>query len=78
MWVRVPFGRQKLVGINSGGSGLVGSRLERLKPILEVLDTRPVLDTAVLECCCDGQLSITTTRLERCSPTALPQKAMRM
>jgi primosomal protein N' (replication factor Y) (superfamily II helicase) len=46
--VRVPFGRQRLVGIvlETGGSSDLPS--ERLKSILEVLDPRPILDTAAL------------------------------
>ena len=46
--VRVPFGRQRLVGIvlETASSSEVPS--ERLKPILEVLDPRPILDTAAL------------------------------
>jgi len=46
--VRVPFGRQRLVGIvlETGGSSELPS--ERLKSILEVLDPRPILDTAAL------------------------------
>ena len=46
--VRVPFGRQRLIGIvmaNAAGSEVAPARL---KPVLEVLDREPVLDTAAL------------------------------
>ena len=49
MRVRVPFGRQKLVGIVFEIAAASDLPLERLKPILEVLDSRPVLDSAALE-----------------------------
>ena len=49
MRVRVPFGRQKLVGIVMEAAESSDLPVERLKPILEVLDPRPVLDTAALE-----------------------------
>jgi primosomal protein N' (replication factor Y) len=49
MRVRVPFGRQKLVGIVMEAAASSDLPIERLKPILEVLDSRPVLDTAALE-----------------------------
>jgi primosomal protein N' (replication factor Y) len=45
----VPFGRQKLVGIVMEAAASSDLPIERLKPILEVLDSRPVLDTAALE-----------------------------
>jgi primosomal protein N' (replication factor Y) (superfamily II helicase) len=46
--VRVPFGRQRLIGVVTDAAS--GSELpaERLKPILEVLDEKPVLDDAML------------------------------
>jgi primosomal protein N' (replication factor Y) (superfamily II helicase) len=46
--VRVPFGRQRLIGILAAVAE--GSQLpaQRLKPILEVLDPRPLLDPSVL------------------------------
>jgi primosomal protein N' (replication factor Y) len=47
--VRVPFGRQKLVGIVMEAAASSDIPVEKLKPILEVLDPRPVLDTAALE-----------------------------
>jgi primosomal protein N' (replication factor Y) len=49
MRVRVPFGRQRLVGIvmETGDSSELPP--ERLKPILEVLDPSPLLDSAALE-----------------------------
>jgi primosomal protein N' (replication factor Y) len=46
--VRVPFGRQRLVGIVLEIAGSSDLPAERLKPILEVLDPRPILDTAAL------------------------------
>jgi primosomal protein N' (replication factor Y) (superfamily II helicase) len=49
MRVRVPFGRQKLVGIVMEAAASSELPVERLKPILEVLDPRPVLDTSALE-----------------------------
>jgi primosomal protein N' (replication factor Y) len=49
MRVRVPFGRQKLVGIVIEAAAASDLPLERLKPILEVLDSRPVLDKSALE-----------------------------
>jgi primosomal protein N' (replication factor Y) (superfamily II helicase) len=49
MRVRVPFGRQKLVGIVIEAAAASDLPLERLKPILEVLDSRPVLDASALE-----------------------------
>ena len=46
--VRVPFGRQRLVGLVMATSASSELPLERLKPILEVLDREPVLDEAAL------------------------------
>ena len=48
MRVRVPFGRQRLVGIVMERADSSDLPLERLKPILEVLDSRPVLDASAL------------------------------
>ena len=48
MRVRVPFGRQKLVGIVMERADSSDLAEERLKPILEVLDPRPVLDASAL------------------------------
>ena len=48
MRVRVPFGRQKLVGIVMEVATSSDVPEEKLKPILEVLDARPVLDTSAL------------------------------
>jgi primosomal protein N' (replication factor Y) len=47
--VRIPFGRQRRVGVITALAGDTEVPVERLKPILEVLDTHPVLDTALLE-----------------------------
>ncbi len=46
--VRVPFGRQRLVGLVMGIAEGSDVPAERLKPILEVLDPVPVLDTAAV------------------------------
>jgi len=48
MRVRVPFGRQKLVGIVMEAASSTDIAEDRLKPILDVLDTRPVLDASAL------------------------------
>jgi primosomal protein N' (replication factor Y) len=48
MRVRVPFGRQKLVGIVMETASSSELAPERLKPVLEVLDARPVLDASAL------------------------------
>lgn len=48
MRVRVPFGRQKLVGIVMEAAHSSDIPPERLKPIIEVLDSRPVLDASAL------------------------------
>ena len=47
--VRVPFGRQRLVGVVVASADTSEVPPGRLKPILEVLDSRPVLDAAALE-----------------------------
>ncbi|HEY0767912.1 MAG TPA: primosomal protein N', partial [Steroidobacteraceae bacterium] len=47
--VRVPFGRRRLVGVVMASADTSQVPPGRLKPILEVLDTRPVLDPAALE-----------------------------
>ena len=46
--VRVPFGRRRLVGVVVARAPTSELAAERLKPILEVLDAEPVLDTALL------------------------------
>ena len=48
MRVRVPFGRQQLVGIVMEVATSTDVPREKLKPILEVLDAVPVLDAAAL------------------------------
>jgi len=48
MRVRVPFGRQKLVGIVMETASSTDIPEDRLKSILEVLDSRPVLDASAL------------------------------
>ena len=47
--VRVPFGRQRLVGVVVASADTSEVPPGRLKPILEVLDPKPVLDAAALE-----------------------------
>jgi primosomal protein N' (replication factor Y) len=49
MRVRVPFGRRRLIGVVMGVTDSSELPPERLKPILEVLDARPVLDGPTLE-----------------------------
>ncbi|HSY09155.1 MAG TPA: primosomal protein N' [Steroidobacteraceae bacterium] len=46
--VRVPFGRQRLIGVVTGEAASSDIPAERLKPILEVLDAEPVLDPSML------------------------------
>jgi len=46
--VRVPFGRQRLIGVVTEEAASSDIAPERLKPILEVLDAEPVLDAAML------------------------------
>lgn len=48
MRVRVPFGRQRLVGLIMATAESSDVAADRLKPIIEVLDGRPVLDPAAL------------------------------
>jgi primosomal protein N' (replication factor Y) (superfamily II helicase) len=48
MRVRVPFGRQKLIGIVIEAASSTDIAEDRLKSILEVLDSRPVLDASAL------------------------------
>ena len=47
--VRVPFGRQRLVGLVVGHAATSELPIDRLKPVLEVLDTDPVLDSSAVE-----------------------------
>jgi primosomal protein N' (replication factor Y) len=46
--VRVPFGRQRLIGLVTGIAASSELPTERLKPILEVLDRTPIADAGVL------------------------------
>jgi primosomal protein N' (replication factor Y) len=46
--VRVPFGSQRLIGLVVEIASSSDLPAERLKPILEVLDSRPILDTPAL------------------------------
>jgi primosomal protein N' (replication factor Y) (superfamily II helicase) len=47
--VRVPFGRQRLVGVIQSLADSSELPREKLKPIFEVIDAEPVIDTRVLE-----------------------------
>jgi primosomal protein N' (replication factor Y) len=47
--VRVPFGRQRRVGVIHSHAARSELPLEKLKPVLEVLDPEPVVDARVLE-----------------------------
>jgi primosomal protein N' (replication factor Y) (superfamily II helicase) len=46
--VRVPFGRQRLIGMVTEEGASSDIAPERLKPIIEVLDAEPVLDASML------------------------------
>ena len=48
MRVRVPFGRQRLIGLVVGTAESSDLPAERLRPILAVLDERPLIDAAAL------------------------------
>jgi primosomal protein N' (replication factor Y) len=47
--VRVPFGRQRLVGVIHSNADRSNLPRDKLKPILEVIDAEPVLDARELE-----------------------------
>ncbi len=47
--VRVPFGRQQLVGVVHSLAASSELPAEKLKPLIEVLDAEPVIDAGVLE-----------------------------
>ena len=47
--VRVPFGRQRLVGVVHSLADSSPLPFEKLKPLLEVIDAQPVVDAAVME-----------------------------
>src|SRR5207253_3892367 len=47
--VRLPYGRRRLVGVIVASTETSDLPPGRLKPILEVLDSRPVLDREALE-----------------------------
>jgi primosomal protein N' (replication factor Y) len=47
--VRVPFGRQRLVGVVHSLAATSQLPAEKLKPLLEVLDAEPVIDAGILE-----------------------------
>jgi primosomal protein N' (replication factor Y) (superfamily II helicase) len=49
MRVRVPFGRRRLIGTVVEVAGSSELPVERLKPILEVLDPKPLFDAGALE-----------------------------
>src|SRR6185312_9594098 len=65
--VRVPFGRQRLIGIameTASGSDLP---YERLKPVLEKLDSQPLFDPAALALL-GWAADYYHTRSAKCSP----------
>jgi len=47
--VRVPFGRRSLVGLVMAEADTSDLPVDRLKPVLEVLDSEPVLDRSAIE-----------------------------
>ncbi len=47
--VRVPFGRQRLVGVVHSWAESSDVPREKLKPLLEILDAEPVIDAGVME-----------------------------
>ena len=47
--VRVPFGRQRLIGIIHAFAAASDIPREKLKPVLEIIDAEPVLDERVME-----------------------------
>jgi primosomal protein N' (replication factor Y) len=47
--VRVPFGRQRLVGIVHSLAGSSAVPAEKLRPLIEVIDAEPIIDAQVLE-----------------------------
>jgi primosomal protein N' (replication factor Y) len=47
--VRVPFGRQRLIGVVHSWADASEVPAEKLKPLLEVIDAEPVIDAGVLE-----------------------------
>ena len=47
--VRVPFGRQRLVGVVHSWAASSDVPREKLKPLLEILDAEPVIDAGVME-----------------------------
>ena len=49
MRVRVPFGRQRLIGVVMAKAASSQIAPGRLKPVLEVLDAEPVLDQSALD-----------------------------
>ncbi len=74
MRVRVPFGRQSLVGVIMATAASSDLPAERLKPILSVIDTRPVLDPpalALLEWAADYYLHPIGEALAAALPKAL-------
>ena len=49
MRVRVPFGRQRLIGVVHSVTTTSDLPKEKLKPLLEVIDTAPVIDAQVMQ-----------------------------
>jgi len=52
--VRVPFGRRQLVGIFMGFSENFSLDVQKLKPILEILDTKSLFSADILQLCKDA------------------------
>ncbi len=47
--VRVPFGRQRLVGVVHSIAATSDLPVEKLKPVLDVIDAKPVIDAQVMQ-----------------------------
>ena len=62
MRVRVPFGRQRLVGVVHSLAASSDLPTEKLKAVLEVIDAEPVIDAQRDASCSSGPRSTTTTR----------------
>ncbi len=64
--VRVPFGRQRLVGLVVGQAATSEVPADRLKPVLEVLDYRGRAGRIRQSSSSSGRPTITTTPSARC------------
>src|SRR3990167_6112336 len=49
--VRIPFGRRELIGIFTGFSDKSDFALNKLKPVLEIIDTETVIPNDILQLC---------------------------